>query len=182
MKKPIDIVYFRNVTSADEATKLYRKLAVENHPDKGGDTATMQAINAEFDYVLKNKLFSDRKAHEATRQAEAASEGREWQGQVMTPEQVEAVGEKIYKAIIQVAHLEGLIFEICGDWLWVTGATKTHKDALKQAGFWWSAQKASWYVQGSKTSSKGGWSLEQIRNAYGSTKIEDDKKPAKLTA
>jgi len=181
MKKPIEIVFFRNVSSADDTIKLYRKLAMENHPDKGGDTATMQTINAEFDYVLKSKLWTDRKKHETNRQSEARAEGREWKGQVMTVAEVQAVGQKLYDALIQVAHLDDLIFEVCGDWLWVNGETKTYKDALKKAGFWWSSPKAAWYVQGSKSHSRGGYTMEQIRDAYGSTKVQDEKH-ARLSA
>lgn len=41
-------MYFNNITSLGELKKQYRKLAMENHPDKGGDENTMKAINAEF--------------------------------------------------------------------------------------------------------------------------------------
>lgn len=44
--------YFNNITSFAELKKQYRTLAIQNHPDKGGDTKTMQEINAEYD-----KLF-----------------------------------------------------------------------------------------------------------------------------
>ena len=45
--------YFKNITSLAELKKQYRALAIANHPDKGGDTETMQAINAEFDALLE---------------------------------------------------------------------------------------------------------------------------------
>ncbi len=41
--------YFTNCKTLDELKKEYRRLAMIHHPDVGGDTATMQAINAEFD-------------------------------------------------------------------------------------------------------------------------------------
>ena len=37
--------YFKDCKTIEEVKSLYKKLAMENHPDKGGDTATMQAIN-----------------------------------------------------------------------------------------------------------------------------------------
>lgn len=46
------MTYFHTITSFAELKKQYRTLAITNHPDKGGDTKTMQEINAEF-----NKLF-----------------------------------------------------------------------------------------------------------------------------
>lgn len=46
--------YFSNTNSFAELKSQYKALALANHPDRGGDTATMQAINAEYDrlYVI----------------------------------------------------------------------------------------------------------------------------------
>ena len=44
----------------DELKAMYRKLAMMHHPDRGGNTATMQQINAEHDNifeVLKSQQF-----------------------------------------------------------------------------------------------------------------------------
>lgn len=38
--------------SADEIKKAYRKLASKHHPDKGGDTATFQNIQAAYDTLI----------------------------------------------------------------------------------------------------------------------------------
>jgi curved DNA-binding protein CbpA len=45
--------YFSKISSLAELKKQYRKLAIENHPDKGGSTEAMQMINLEFE-----KLFA----------------------------------------------------------------------------------------------------------------------------
>ena len=37
--------YFQNINSLAELKKSYRVLALQNHPDKGGSTETMQQIN-----------------------------------------------------------------------------------------------------------------------------------------
>lgn len=46
--------YFTNIKSLADLKSQYRSLAMSNHPDKGGDTTVMQAINAEYDrlYVI----------------------------------------------------------------------------------------------------------------------------------
>ena len=42
-------MYFDGICTLDELKKAYRELALANHLDRGGDTAVMQAINAEYD-------------------------------------------------------------------------------------------------------------------------------------
>lgn len=44
--------HFKNITSFDDLKNQYRKLALTNHPDKGGNTATMQEINIEYDILF----------------------------------------------------------------------------------------------------------------------------------
>ena len=41
--------YFTNCTTLDELKKEFRRLCMKHHPDRGGDTATMAAINAEYE-------------------------------------------------------------------------------------------------------------------------------------
>ena len=59
--------YFTNCRTLDELKKEYRKLAMKHHPDHGGDTSTMQAINAEYDAVFPAfKLAYNRTAESPT--------------------------------------------------------------------------------------------------------------------
>ena len=53
------MTYFKHITSLADLKKQYRKLALANHPDKGGDTAIMQAINTEFEQLFNQ--WKDRK-------------------------------------------------------------------------------------------------------------------------
>lgn len=59
--------YFTSCTTLDELKKEYRRLAMANHPDRGGDEATMKAINAEYDAVFPAfKLAYNRTAQTPT--------------------------------------------------------------------------------------------------------------------
>lgn len=59
--------YFTSCTTLDELKKEYRRLAMANHPDRGGDEATMKAINAEYDAVFPAfKLAYNRTAQAPT--------------------------------------------------------------------------------------------------------------------
>ena len=54
--------YFKNVKSLEDLKAKYKKLAVINHPDNGGNIEEMQKINAEYDTLFpiwkSKKVFS----------------------------------------------------------------------------------------------------------------------------
>lgn len=59
--------YFNEVHTLDELKKEFRRLAMLHHPDVGGDTATMQEINAEYDRLFPAlKLAYNREAEQPT--------------------------------------------------------------------------------------------------------------------
>jgi curved DNA-binding protein CbpA len=59
--------YFAEVHTLDELKKEFRRLAMLHHPDVGGDTATMQEINAEYDRLFPAlKLAYNRAAEQPT--------------------------------------------------------------------------------------------------------------------
>lgn len=44
--------WFSNPATLEELKKQYKQLVIKHHPDKGGNTADMQEINAEYDRLL----------------------------------------------------------------------------------------------------------------------------------
>ena len=63
--------YFTNVSSFDELKKQYRRLAMQYHPDRGGDVETMKEINNEYDM-----MFPVLKAKTAAQSTETAQSTR----------------------------------------------------------------------------------------------------------
>lgn len=45
--------YFKKCKSQEEVKKLYKKLALENHPDKGGDIEIMKEVNSQFEIAFR---------------------------------------------------------------------------------------------------------------------------------
>lgn len=45
--------YFANCDTLDALKKEFRRLCMIHHPDRGGDTATMAAINAEYEALFR---------------------------------------------------------------------------------------------------------------------------------
>ena len=144
--------FFAACTTLDELKKEYRRLAMIHHPDHGGDTATMQAINGEY-----SEAFA-RLKDQHTAAADEAHQTTE------TPEEVITI-------ISQLLRFPGLIVELCGSWLWITGETYAIKDQLKAAGCRWSSSKKAWYWHHPEEGHrwhKGTATMSDIRTKYGS--------------
>lgn len=125
--------YFNGYTTPESIKTRYRTLAKQYHPDLGGDTATMQAINAEYLKALQNidghmSTGADGKEHRYTYNADIE----------------QAVIDQL--RILQSLRLpESVTIALIGTWIWVRGDTRPHKDALKNAGCKWSGEKLCWY-------------------------------------
>ncbi|MEM9422373.1 MAG: J domain-containing protein [Pseudomonadota bacterium] len=128
----------------------YRKAAKTYHPDQNPAGAEMmKVINAAYD-VLKGHI-----------------------GEI-EQEEPENAGypEALNEALNSIVGLSGLEIEICGAWVWVGGNTKAHKDVLKESSFKWASKKKRWYLRPEnwRSASRGKFSMEDIRDKYGSSK------------
>lgn len=153
--------YFAACTTLEALKKEYRRLCMINHPDRGGDAATMAAINNEYDEAFHRLQHQQRTAQSTTTQATTQEAQTE-----EVPEEFRAVIEKLIR-------IQDIIIEICGSWIWVTGATYPHREELKAAGLRYSKSKVAWYWHPSTYihRARRGYSLEEIRDLHGSAKI-----------
>ena len=134
--------------------RAFRRAAQKYHPDLNpSGTEMMKLINIAYE-VLQG-----------------------FEGQV---EESKDFGEAINNALNAIVGL-GLNVELCGTWVWVSGNTYPHKDILKTAGFFWSKKKTAWYFRPEDSRShkrSGEWSMDKIRNTFGSKTIDEQKKLA----
>lgn len=154
--------YF-TATNLDELKAQYRRLCKIHHPDAGGSTEVMQAINAEHD-----ELFEILKREQNAR-AEADPTGKT-RYTTETPEEFRTIIEHLLR-------FPDLVVELCGCWLWISGETKAHKEELKAMGCQWSRNKQAWYWHHKEDGV--GWtrrktSMGYIRNKYGSQTFTKD--------
>lgn len=149
--------WFNNPKSVEELKKQYKKLAIENHPDRGGSTEAMQEINAEYD-----RLFAKLKDIHTSASGETYTAKEE---SAETPDEFKDI-------ISRLVSLIGIEIEVCGSWLWVTGATFAHKEILKEMKFRWSKNKNAWYFHndGYIKRSRKTFSMDEIRDLWGSEK------------
>ena len=88
-------------------------------------------------------------------------------------------GSEINSALNAINSLQGLFIEVCGAWVWVGGGTKVHKDLLKSQGFLFSGNKKMWYFRPKSKKhffrGKSQFSIEEIRDKYGSQRVKNQK-------
>lgn len=142
--------YFSGIKNYDDLKSVYRDLCKKHHPDLGGDTETMQRINAEYAKILKDG-FMDFGASSAE------------------------IEEALRDIIEKTVALEGLVVELCGRWIWFTGATYQWKDRLKALGCFFASKKKAWYWRPEDAAKQGKHrtlELDEIKARYGSVKFE----------
>ena len=59
----------------------------------------------------------------------------------MANAQKEAILEQIGEIKDALRGFGGLVWEVCGTWLWASGNTKEHKEVLKSLGFHYASKK-----------------------------------------
>lgn len=151
--------YFGSATTLEDVKQLYKKLARDLHPDcnPGRDTtAEFQEMSRQYEEAYNRLKNTHRNAEGETYQKETTQTAAE------------------YADIInQLLHIPGLMIELCGSWLWVTGNTKDAKEQLKALHFNYSRKKQAWYYHSEpyRKHGKSEKSMQDIRDMYGSEKF-----------
>ena len=166
--------YFQGITDPQELKRKYRELCKQYHPDAnpGADERIMMQINAQYDEAVKGCTFTA------------------WDGQPVQPERKRQEWQAMreYRDIIsRTINLRGVQIELCGAWLWFSGATLLYKDALKALGLYWAPKKRMWYWRPAALATehhKGkAWDMGKIRQRYGSQAITGSARdPEAITA
>lgn len=112
--------WFKDISTLDHLRKRYKQLVVQHHPDNGGSDNAIKEINSEYDILFK-KLKNSYEHSESYQK----SSDRQKQSYNSVKDQ------KIREMIVKLSRLQGLVIELCGVWLWVSGDTKRYKDELK---------------------------------------------------
>jgi len=138
----------------EELKGQYRKLAQKHHPDRGGDTATMQAINAEYDELFP--LLKD---------IHKTKDGETYTARQATTE----TADQFKDLITELMKMDNIEIEVIGCFVWVTGDTKPHREQLKSLKFKWHNKKTAWFLapDGYRPRSRREYDLDEIRDMYG---------------
>ena len=145
--------YFQSCETLDEAKLAYRNYAKILHPDiNQSETATadFQEMCNQFDNFKPKTLK-------------------------FTNEMNEFNGKEYREVLEQLWKLEGLNIEILGSYIWISGDTKTHKDAIKAIknesfeNALWAKEKMMWFFKpkGYKPQNRRIFDIGEIRGKYG---------------
>ena len=156
------VSYFSKCSTVEEVKSLYRTLAKANHPDLGGDTATMQEINAQYHAAL-NRMNGQ--THTDGNREYTYTYNRQREQQAMDK-------------IAELLRIKGNIdIYLIGTWVWVMGDTKPVKEQLKAAGCQWHSVRSCWYWRANEYRHKGKMSrggLEHLAYRYGVEAFQSD--------
>ena len=143
--------YFNNVKNLQELKKQYRTLAMKLHPDKeGGDAEEFKILVNEYE-ILTKKLAKENNKNE-----------EEYNKDIEL--------DKQYMDIInELIKFDGLIIEVVGSWIWLSGNTYQAKETIKGLGFKWASKKKMWYLSPDDHPKRRGkeLSMDEIKNKYG---------------
>ena len=158
-------MFFTGCTTVEATKKAYRELAMRWHPDRpGGDTATMQKINAEYHAKLKSFDGHETVGDDNKQRQYRYNERKE-------QDLVEKLGE-----ILRIKMTADVF--LIGVWIWIKGDTKPVKDQLKALGCRWHSDKACWYWHAAdqKSWSKGKGNFTNMAMRYGWESYKTDDK------
>jgi hypothetical protein len=128
--------FFKGCINLDMVRKRFRDLAMEHHPDRGGDTATMQQVNAAYHEKLESfngVELENRKTKEKYNYKYSFRYEQE-------------IADKLDE-IIRL-KLDNIEIELVGTWIWVTGTTKEQAKLFNRSGAkmkWTKSHGGKWY-------------------------------------
>jgi curved DNA-binding protein CbpA len=140
----------------EELKTQYRRLAMQHHPDQGGDLEAMQAVNSEYDTLFPRlKDIHQNKDGETYTSKQATTE----------------TADQFKDLINELMKMDNIIIEVIGCFVWVTGNTKPYKERLKELRFQWHKKKIAWYLKPEdyRRRSHKDYDLDEIRDMYGTS-------------
>lgn len=151
--------YFSKCETPAGIKSLYRKLAMENHPDHGGSTRIMQDINAAYHAALKGldgiKVGTYKNGNDRRYKYNYKTEN--------------SVIEK-YAEILRAKLPARITVEIVGIYIWVSNTKFADRDELKSLKMIWHGKRMQWYWKpaGYVTRYNPKLSNDDLRTIYGS--------------
>lgn len=135
-----------------EIKTAYKKLALKYHPDRNPlGSELMKAVNTAFDFLIANI--------DKINQFQSPDENARYN-----------YGEELENVLNVLSGLSGVIYEVIGNWVWISGETREHKEVLKALGCKWASKKKQWFYRPDEykaSRNRKEHSIDEIREMYG---------------
>ena len=159
--------FFKDCSNLTDGAKLYKELMKKHHPDMGGDTATAQAINDQFDnFTLRTfKTFKE---------TEFRYDGKPYN-----------FDEIFFSEVVMKIINLPIDIEQVGFWLYARNYDSKTQSVLNSFGFWKSGKHDCMIFNGELggiRKKRTNLSMNQIRYRHGSMVIEKEEKKLKKIA
>lgn len=104
-------------------------MALKYHPDRNPlGNELMKAVNTAFDFLMTNI--------DKINQFQSSNENDRYN-----------YSEELENILKTLSGMSGVIFEVIGNWVWISGETREHKNTLKELGCRWAAKKKQWFYR-----------------------------------
>jgi hypothetical protein len=152
--------YFKAVWTAEEAKERFKELVKKLHPDNnpGHDTTEeFKEMSSEFRAVYDELKDVHRRKDDGTTYTETRQEYKATDN-----------GEEFARVFTTLYGMSGLTLQISGSWLWISGNTYEHKEAIKALGCKWSRSHQQWYYTSTPLNGRRSHkSMAEIVSKYG---------------
>lgn len=155
--------WFNGIKTIEELRKKYRELLKKHHPDNpNGSVEATQEINAEYDAVFADLSKENSTDGESTTYDDKAE-------------------NEAFKAVLNQIIGYKMEIELIGRWIWCFNCY-AYKERLKELGFKFAPKKKAWtwHYGEFKKYHKGETSLDDLRDKYGSQKVNRSYKQYSL--
>jgi|DEB0MinimDraft_6_1074348.scaffolds.fasta_scaffold80935_2 curved DNA-binding protein CbpA len=158
-KKAKEYINIDGEVNIESLTKAYKKAIFKHHPDHGGTSEAFIELKNAYEYLMKELKYPSKKYSSDSKQVE----------DIMANYSQELIN-KIMELIEKFATNDDININIIGDWIWLDGETKPHKEEIKSLGFKFSKNKVAWYWHNGNYRRFGGkkeYSMDEIAYRHG---------------
>lgn len=152
VQEALNIFGLSGELTESDIKKAYKQAALKYHPDRNPlGLELMKAVNAAYDFLMQN-LSNINKYQSADKQAHYN------------------YTEELEEILSTLSGLMGVVYEVIGNWVWISGDTKDHKETLKDAGCKWAFKKKQWFYRPEEHKSirnRKEHTIDEIREMYG---------------
>jgi len=152
IQQALNVFNLSGELTGNDIKARYKKLALEFHPDRNPlGCELIKAVNTAFDFLMANIDKIN-------------------QFQSINKNHCYNYSEELENVLNVLSGMAGVVFEVIGNWVWISNTTREHKNILKKIGCRWAVKKKQWFYRPQEYKScfnRKEHSIDEIRKMYG---------------